>query len=258
MKFRGRLFWLVLGGLGGLLVFFLIAPLASTLLGAASADLMDAALNPQVLRSLALTFSAAAIATGVGLFSGVPLAYLMARRKFPAKRLVEGLVDLPVVVPHTAAGIALLMVFGSKGWLGQWLAPFGVYFTENLNGIVVAMLFVGAPFLVNMSREAFALVDPELEGIALVEGATPFQAFFYVSLPLAWRGVVGGAMMMWARGISEFGAVVILAYHPKILPVLIFELFQGFGLSVALPVAGLLILIVLLFFGLLRWVILSE
>ncbi len=102
------------------------------------------------------------------------------------------------------------------------------------------------------------MIDRELENTALVEGATAWQSFIYVSLPLAWRGVVGGAMMMWARGISEFGAVVILAYHPKIVPVLIYELFQGFGLSVALPVAALLILAVLLVFGLLRWLILPD
>jgi molybdate/tungstate transport system permease protein len=78
-------------------------------------------------------------------------------------------------------------------------------------------------------------------------------AFWHVSLPLAWRGVTSGAMMMWARGVSEFGAVVILAYHPKIVPTLIYELFEGFGLKAAQPVAALLILVVLVVFGMLRW-----
>jgi molybdate/tungstate transport system permease protein len=117
---------------------------------------------------------------------------------------------------------------------------------------------VSLPYLVNMSREAFALVDEELELIALVEGATPWGAFWRVSLPLAWRGVVGGMMMMCARGVSEFGAVVILAYHPKIVPTLIYELFEGFGLNAAQPVAALLILAVLIVFSLARRVLLRE
>jgi molybdate/tungstate transport system permease protein len=258
MKLSQRRFWLVFSLLGGCLVGFLVLPLASTIFGSSISALAGALADPEVLRSMILTFSAAGIATGIALFGGVPLAYILARRNFPAKRVVEGVVDLPVIVPHTAAGIALLMVFGSQGLLGQWLAPFGIYFTDSLSGIVVAMLFVGLPYLVNMSREAFALIDAELEGIALVEGATPLQAFLWVSLPLAWRGVIGGAMMMWARGISEFGAVVILAYHPKIVPVLIYELFEGFGLSAALPVAALLILVVLGVFGFLRRVVLAE
>jgi len=92
----------------------------------------------------------------------------------------------------------------------------------------------------------------------LTDGATHWQAFRHVTLPLAWRGVLGGAVMMWARGISEFGAVVILAYHPKIVPVLVYERFEGFGLSAALPVAVLLILTVLVVFGLLRLALLPE
>ncbi len=141
---------------------------------------------------------------------------------------MEALVNLPIVIPHTAAGVALLLVFGRRGLLGQWLAPLGITFTDNLAGIVVGMLFVSLPFLVNMSREAFALVDEELERVALIDGASAWQAFWHVTLPLAWRGVLGGAVMMWARGISEFGAVVILAYHPKIVPVLVYERFDGF------------------------------
>jgi molybdate/tungstate transport system permease protein len=131
-------------------------------------------------------------------------------------------------------------------------------FTDNLAGIVVAMLFVSLPFLVNMSRDAFERVDPDLEQAAQADGASPWQSFRLVVLPLAWRGVLGGGLMMWARGISEFGAVVILAYHPKIAPVLVYERFEGFGLNAAMPVAALLVLAALLAFVLLRWVLLPN
>jgi molybdate/tungstate transport system permease protein len=252
------LFNLLFSIAGGLLVLFVVLPLVSTLLSTTPSEFIRSFSDPEVLKSIGLTFGAAAIATLAALTTGVPLAYILARRKFRGKRLLEAIINLPVVIPHTAAGIALLLVFGRRGLLGQWLSPLGITFTDNLGGIVVAMLFVSLPFLVNLSREAFALVDEELERVALTDGASPWQAFRHVTLPLAWRGVLGGAVMMWARGISEFGAVVILAYNPKIVPVLIYERFEGFGLDAAQPVALLLILVALIVFILLRLVLLPE
>jgi molybdate/tungstate transport system permease protein len=255
---RNLLFNFIFSALGGLLLLFIVLPLVSTLLGTTPEGFWLALTDPEVLRSLGLTFSAAATATGLALLTGVPLAYLLARRQFRGKRLLEALVNLPIIIPHTAAGVALLLVFGRRGMLGQWLTPLGVTFTDNFGGIVVGMLFVSLPFLVNMSREAFALLDEELERVALIDGASPWQAFWYVTLPLAWRGVMGGAVMMWARGISEFGAVVILAYHPKIVPVLVYERFNGFGLGSAQPVASLLIIVAVAVFVFLRVSLLPE
>jgi molybdate/tungstate transport system permease protein len=119
---------------------------------------------------------------------------------------------------------------------------------DQLPGIVVGMLFVSLPFLVNAARDAFGRVNPELEQAAMAEGASPWQVFLYVSLPLSWQGITSGTLMMWGRGISEFGAVVILAYHPRIIPVLVYERFVGFGLDAAQPVAVILILSSLIVF----------
>ena len=123
---------------------------------------------------------------------------------------------------------------------------------DEITGIVVAMLFVSLPFLVDAAREAFCSVDIELEQMAALQGASDWQVFRHITLPLSWRGVMAGAVLMWGRGISEFGAVVILAYHPKTIPVLVFERFAGFGLHAALPVAALLIGTSLILFVLLR------
>ncbi len=225
------------------------------LLGTTPGALWQTLTDGEVRAALGLTFYAAAWATGLALLTGVPLAYLLARYDFAGKLWLEGLINLPIVIPHTAAGVALLMVFGRQAPLGRALGLAGLQFTDHLPGIVVAMLFVSLPFLVNTAREAFALVDPELEQVAETEGATRWQVFIYVTLPLAWRGVLAGAVMMWGRGISEFGAVVILAYHPKIMPVLVYERFAGFGLDAAQPVAVLLILASFAVFVLLQFLI---
>ena len=249
---RPNLFVTSFAAAGALLLLFVLLPLFSTLIGTPVTALWETLADTQVQSALALTFYAAAWATALVMLTGVPLAYLLARYDFTGKRWVEGVVNLPVVVPHTAAGIALLMVFGRQAPVGRALGAVGLHFTDDVPGIVVGMLFVSLPYLVNTAREAFAMVDPELEGVAQTMGASRWQAFLYVTLPLAWRGIVAGAVMMWGRGISEFGAVVILAYSPKIIPVLVYERFAGFGLNAARPVAVILILASLAVFVLLQ------
>ncbi len=233
---------------GGLLLAFVLIPILATLFSTDLTSIWNTLLDEETQNALWLTFYAAAIATLMALITGVPLAYLLARHEFTGKGWVEGIINLPIVIPHTAAGIALLMVFGRQSALGGLFRGFGVSFVDQVPGIVVGMLFVSLPFLVNGAREAFELVDVELERVAQTEGATPFQAFLHVTLPLAWRGVTASALMMWGRGISEFGAVVILAYHPKIIPVLVYERFSSFGLDAAQPVAVVLILASLVVF----------
>ncbi len=233
---------------GTLLLIFVLLPILATLFSTDLPSIWQTLLDGETQNALWLTFYAAAIATLLALFTGVPLAYLLARYYFPGKRWVEGIINLPIVIPHTAAGIALLLVFGRQSALGGFFNGFGVSFVDEVPGIVIGMLFVSLPFLVNGSREAFELVDTELERVAQTEGASRFQAFLYVTLPLSWRGVAASALMMWGRGISEFGAIVILAYHPKIIPVLVYERFSSFGLDAAQPVAVVLILASLVVF----------
>lgn len=230
---------------GAILLLFLLLPLVATIWGSGWSGLAKVVTELDILHAIGLTFLAALIATAIALVLGTPLAYQLARRDFPGKSLVEGLIDIPLVIPHTAAGIALLMVFGRQGVVGRPFAALGLFFTENLAGIVVAMLFVSVPLFISSARESFALVDTRLEHVARTLGASPWRAFRAVAVPLAWRGILAGSVLMWARGISEFGAIVILAYNPKTISVLIYELFSGYGLSAALPVTALLVIVAL-------------
>lgn len=236
-----------------LLILFIILPVIVTLFSTTFEQLLETITDKDVAHSIGLTFLAGGIATSLGLLFGLPLAYILSRANFPGKSLLMGIVDLPLIIPHTAAGIALLLVFGRMGIVGGLLGRLGLFFTDSLGGIVIGMMFVSLPLLVNSSREAFSSIDIELEHSARMDGAGAWQVFWRITLPLAWQGVLSGAITMWARGISEFGAVVILAYSPKIIPVLIYERFQGFGLSSATPVAALLLIVVLILFALLRW-----
>lgn len=227
---------------------FILLTVIGLVAGTNADSLRQTLFDPEVIAAMRLTFSAALAATFIALLTGVPLAYLLARFTFPGKFWVEGLITLPIVVPHTAAGIALLMALGRQSIIGKLFGGVGIRFVDSPAGITAAMLFVSLPFLVNTAREAFALVDVDLERVAETEGANRAQTFFLITLPLAWRGVLAGAVLMWGRGISEFGAVAILAYHPKIMPVLVFERFIGFGLSAAQPAAVILISASLLVF----------
>ncbi len=245
-------FWISFGFAGILLLLFILLPIFAILLGTSLPTLLQTLQDTEVYLSLLLTFYAGLISTVITLLSGVPLAYLLARVEFFGKSWLEGLINLPIVIPHTAAGIALLLVFGRQAPLGKLFNEVGIGFVDQLPGIIVGMTFVSLPFLVRSSREAFTLVDPELERIAETEGASKWQVFFLITLPLAWRGVAAGALMMWGRAISEFGAVIIIAYHPKVIPVLVYERFSGFGLAMAQPVAVILILASLVIFALVQ------
>ena len=241
--------------LGGLILAFIAVPILKMILAANPSILFDSLRDSEVAKSIVLTLYAALIATVIGFALGVPLAYLLAKTHFPGKRLIEGLIDLPIVIPHSAAGIALLFVFGRNFFMGKAFDSVGIRFLDSLAGIVIAMLFVSVPFLIDSAKEGFQKVDPRLENVARTLGASPWQTFGRVSFPLAWRSIMAGNIMMWARGMSEFGAVIIIAYHPMIAPVLVYEKFETYGLNYARPIAVILILISMIVFVVLRFLL---
>ena len=245
MPVRSLLSRVMLGVLGACLVLFIVGPLLRLLFFASPASLGAALRDTELRDSIVLTVFTASLATFIAALFGVPLAYLLARRSFPGRRLVQGLIELPVVVPHPVAGIALLLFLGRRSEVGGALAHLGLEFVSHVPGIVAAMLFVSAPILVSGAREAFRSVDPQLERVARTLGDTGWGAFRRVTLPLAGRGVLAGSILAWSRSVSEFGSIVILTYNPKVASIYIYDRFTAFGLQAAVPAAVILLLVAL-------------
>jgi molybdate/tungstate transport system permease protein len=161
----------------------------------------------------------------------------------PAGSLVGALVELPLLIPHPVAGIALLLAFGRASPAGAAMARVGLGIVGSPLGISLAMLFVAAPLYVSAARESISRVDRRYEDVARTLGDSPWRAVRRVTLPLAGRGLFAAAIVMWARAVSEFGAIVILTYNPKVASVLSYDRFTAFGLDAALPVAAVLVLL---------------
>jgi molybdate/tungstate transport system permease protein len=246
-------FQLVLTLLGAFILLFIVAPLLGMIISTPFKAITATAADSQVLNSIWLSIWVAMVTSLLFAIPAIPLAYILARYNFPLKNLINGIIDLPVVIPHSVVGIALLGFIAGDGLLGKTFDAFGVKLLGTPFAIAIAMAFVSLPFLVNSARDGFQQVPERLEQAALTLGASPFQVFFTISLPLAWRSIVTGLVMMFARGMSEFGAVVVIAYHPMVAAVMIFDRFTAFGLKYAQPAAILFLFVSLIVFISLRF-----
>ncbi len=235
-----------------LLISFIVVPLASLLLGTSSQEIVKYGLDSEALYALYIGISASIIATVLLIISGVPLAYLLTRRDFKGRDLIKALVDLPFVIPHGVAGIALLVAFNSRTPLGFILSNLGMKLEDSFWGIVSVMAFVSVPLMVDALIDGFSGVDTDLEHVARGLGASESETFWRITLPLASRSLVTGSLLSWARGMSEVGALLIVAYYPKSINVLIMERFWTYGLQVAKATAIPLLVISLTTFVLIR------
>ena len=249
---KNSIFTWVLMILSSLVLLFILAPLAGMFLETGGAQFLETIKDKEVHDSVWLTLWVSFAATFFFAAGAIPLAWMLARKRIPFKNIIQGIIDLPVVLPHTAAGIALLGFISRDGLLGKAASTVGFDLVNHPAGIALAMAFVSVPFLINAARDGFAAVPERLEKAALNLGASQSRVFFTISLPLAWRSITTGFIMMFARGMSEFGAVVIIAYHPMIAPVLIYERFSSYGLDYARPASVFFILVALMFFIALR------
>ncbi len=231
--------WFSVACLGaGLLAFVLLLfPLLCFVGSSSVQELLRTYAEEDVRGALRTSLLSASLATVAVFVFGVPLAYGLARTQFRGKGALESAIDVPILIPHSAVGVAFLWLLGEKGVLGNIVRLPG-----TLTGIVVAQAFVSAPFLIKAALTAFESVEPRLEYTARTLGASSVGAFFRVSLPLAARGIFVGCILTWSRAISELGAVRMIAYHPLTAPVLVFDRGLQAGIEQARPIAVLLVL----------------
>jgi len=248
---REPFFWITVS-CGLVIMAFILLPLIELMTAPSLAMLKETIQDKDVVRSIWLSIYTAGLAALISFILGTPLAYLLARSNFRGKRLVEGIIDLPIAIPHPVVGIAILSVAGKNHWIGHIFSELGIRVMGSVTGIVMVLTFVGIPFYLNATKNGFESISPRLEKVSRSLGASMFSTFFRITFPLAWRSMLIGIIMCCARAISEFGAVVIIAYHPMIAPVMIYERFEAYGLRYSQPIAVWLVSVCLALFLILR------
>ena len=224
-----------------LLAGFISLPIVSLVIWTVDEGAWRAMAGPVARDALLLSVRTTAISMGVILLLGTPAAYVLARYSFPGKRLVDSLIDIPAVLPPSAAGIALLLAFGRLGLVGEYLSVFGVSISFTTAPVVMAEVFVAAHFYVRQAATGFGAIDRGVEEAARVDGAGNVAVFLRITVPLAAPALVAGALTAWARALGEFGATIIFAGNfpgvTQTVPLAIFsELQNDFDAAVALSV----------------------
>lgn len=250
-QYRDPFFWLAVTS-SIVIVAFIVVPLVEMMTQPTMAMLKETLMDRDVVRSIRLSMLTAGAAALISLILGTPLAYLLARRHFPGKKILESIIDLPIMIPHPVVGIALLSIAGRNHPIGRIMQSVGVQLMGTVTGLIAVLTFVGLPFYINTVKAGFDEISPRLENVSRSLGASAGSTFLRVTLPLAWRHMLVGGIMCMARAVSEFGAVVIVAYHPMTAPVMIYERFTAYGLKYSQPVAVWLILVCLVLFLMLR------
>jgi len=230
------------------LLVFMMLPLLALLIRTGLDTLLANAMQTQVVQAVALSMTTSAIATVLAIVLGTPLAYLLARHEFRGKIVIETMIDLPMVLPPAVAGVALLMAFGRRGLLGEHLSSLGLELAFTQAAVVLAQLFVAAPFFVKSAIAGFTRVEREAEEAAQIDGADSWKVFWRITLPLTWPALFGGAIMTWARALGEFGATIIFAGNfPGRTQTMPLAIYIGFELDLGTALTLSVILLVVSF-----------
>lgn len=232
------------------LTLIVLVPLAGLFLRSSSLgwdQFWALALDPRTLNALKISFGTAFAAALANVVFGVLLAWVLVRYHFPGKRIVDAIVDLPFALPTAVAGIALTTLYAPKGWIGSLLAPLGIKVAFTPLGIVVALIFVGLPFVVRTVQPVMEEIDREVEEAAATLGATRFQTIFKVLLPGLAPAVLTGFSLAFARGVGEYGSVIFIAgnlpYKSEIAPLLIVIRLEEFNYAAATAIAAVMLVL---------------
>ncbi len=234
-----------------LLLGFFLLPLIALVVRSIAPDFFANALSQQAYQALKLSLVTSSITTLITVILGTPLAYLLARWKFKHKDWLELLIDLPIVLPPSVAGLALLVAFGRRGLFGAFLGELGISIPFTTTAVIFAQVFVAAPLFIRSARLGFAHIDKQLEESAHVEGANQWQLFSLVMIPIAMRALASGAALTWTRALGEFGATILFAGNlegvTQTMPVAIYIGFERhLGVALALSVVLIFVSAVLL------------
>jgi molybdate transport system permease protein len=226
-------------------------PILALVWRSANIRILPFAFTESAIHALQLSLFTSMVCVIVAILTGTPLAYLQAHWSFRGKAFLDVLVDLPIVLPPSVAGIALLMAFGRQGIFGSWLTILGISIPFTTVAVVMAQVFVSAPFLVRSARIGFASIDPQLNEAAKVEGASTWHVFQHIMLPLSSRALMTGIVLTWTRALGEFGATLLFAGNlegkTQTMPLAIYVGFeQGLGIALVLSVILLTVSFVLL------------
>jgi molybdate transport system permease protein len=238
---------------------FISLPLLALFLRISPARLLANLQEPQVLQAIGLSLVTSLTATLITVILGTPLAYTLARHGFQSHRLIDTLVDLPIVLPPAVAGVALLVAFGRRGLFGGLLNVLNINIAFTAAAVIMAQIFIAAPFYIKAAKLGFANISWELEQAAGLDGANPWQVFRFVIAPLAWASLLGGSVMTWARAMGEFGATIIFAGNfpgrTQTMPLAIylgFELDLEVALTLSVILVGFSFLVLMMVKGILQ------
>jgi molybdate transport system permease protein len=207
-------------------------------------------------QAMLLSFPTSLISLTVVVLIGTPVAWVLARVRFPGSRFVDALIDLPIILPPAVAGIALLSAFGRRGILGEHLERLGITIAFSTTAVVIAQIFVSAPFFIRTARAGFSRIDVSVEEAAADLGASPWQVFLHVTLPLSKASLIAGAVLAWARALGEFGATIMFAGNrtgvTQTMPLAIYERFGAGDLPTALILSVILLAVSVVFLVVVR------
>lgn len=226
-------------------IAYIVIPVGGLIFHISPHDLIAALQTKAAVDALRLSALTTSIALIVTLALGTPLAYVLARARFRGLRVIDAIVDLPIVIPPAVAGLALLLAFGRSGTFGPSLRALGMQLSFSTAAVVMAQIFVGSPFYVRAARSGFLTVDRTLEAASATLGMGPLRTFAFVTVPLAAPGLMAGAVLCWARALGEFGATIMfagsLAGVSQTLPLAVYLNLESGNLPVATALSVILI-----------------
>ncbi len=183
-----------------------------------------------ILAAALLSFASTLAVVCLAAALGTPLAYVLSRYEFRGKRFISLFIELPIVMPPAVAGLALLLTFGRRGAVGALLAEAGIIIPFSILAVIIAQFFISAPFYIRSAQVGFSGISPEIEDAARVDGAFGWLMFWYITLPIAWRALVSGMILTWARALGEFGATILFAGNlqgkTQTMPLLVYSIFE--------------------------------